>query len=122
VTFRVTNAKGVKPSSWVYAARTRCPIPCSPVSFRIQLQTAAKWRARPQVYVWGGTSYVSQSTTKIVADCRGDSGAVSKGYGVETRIELQMSRAIDGRVVAFGGRGTDSYIPNDVYAVTGRAR
>jgi hypothetical protein len=115
VTFRITNAKGISPTRWVFAPSSPCPDPCRSFAFRVRLRTESTWRRTRLQFVWSGRAYVmKRHVLRGYADCRGSDGrTVRKGFDVGSTETLRVTRIVNSLVTVFNGTGRDSYVPND---------
>ncbi|MBA3844301.1 MAG: hypothetical protein H0X39_17070 [Actinobacteria bacterium] len=115
VTFRVTNTTGFKPTTWIYGVVSACTRPCKSVSFHQRLASETSWRSFVLTYNWSGSAYeITPRVQKGMSDCRGTKGAaVKRGYDVVSTQTFRPTRVVNGRAVAFSGRGLDAYKVND---------
>ena len=114
VTFRVTNAKGFKPTTWVYGVVSKCARPCKGVSFHDRLASETSWRSFVLTYTWSGSAYAIRRVQRSLTDCRGTKGVtVKRGYDIVSSQTFTPTRVVSGRTVAFSGSGLDKYTLND---------
>lgn len=113
VTYRATNDATVAPSTWNYRVVAACRIgACTSLTMRVRLASETRERSTPAMMTWTGSLFRRAGHISGASSCAGTRRAVPRGYDVLYSETWRATRAANGRITRFAGRGRDRYVPN----------